>query len=413
MKKKVISLALTFSLLFSSTALAAPAPELIGTSAIAVDLNTKEIIYAKNIDEKRQPASITKLMTGLLLAENKKPEDILTYPQGAKTQPDYSYGLNVHPVQVGETFSGANAMDILLLYSGNDIAYMIAENVGGTVENFSKLMNEKAKALNMTNTNFITPNGLDDNTNDHYTSAYDLTLLGEAVYNNPWVKQTIAKKTSEVKSSNGPVAVIENRNKLLGINGNIGGKTGYTTKSGRCLFTIYERNGRTIATVVLNSEYNFPADTKVFEDMEKLVEYSFTADKQVYLEKGKELQSITLKYKAIPFIGPTRTIKVPVTLHKDISLYETGLTPELNYNIDDISPWKLSADKPVGKVDVKIRNYSESYELFPNISKMQIIKDNALYYILALLALIIIVSSIIIIRIKFKRKKRRKKSLFR
>ncbi|MPM91593.1 hypothetical protein SDC9_138724 [bioreactor metagenome] len=147
--------------------------------------------------------------------------------------------------------------------------------------------------------------------------------------------------------------------------------------------------------------------------MEKLVEYSFTADKQVYLEKGKELQSITLKYKAIPFIGPTRTIKVPVTLHKDISLYETGLTPELNYNIDDISPWKLSADKPVGKVDVKIRNYSESYELFPNISKMQIIKDNALYYILALLALIIIVSSIIIIRIKFKRKKRRKKSLFR
>lgn len=413
MKKKVISLALTFSLLFSSTALAAPAPELIGTSAIAVDLNTKEIIYAKNIDEKRQPASITKLMTGLLLAENKKPEDILTYPQGAKTQPDYSYGLNVHPVQVGETFSGANAMDILLLYSGNDIAYMIAENVGGTVENFSKLMNEKAKALNMTNTNFITPNGLDDNTNDHYTSAYDLTLLGEAVYNNPWVKQTIAKKTSKVKSSNGPVAVIENRNKLLGINGNIGGKTGYTTKSGRCLFTIYERNGRTIATVVLNSEYNFPADTKVFEDMEKLVEYSFTADKRVYLEKGKELQSITLKYKAIPFIGPTRTIKVPVTLHKDISLYETGLTPELNYNIDDISPWKLSADKPVGKVDVKIRNYSESYELFPNISKMQIIKDNALYYILALLALIIIVSSIIIIRIKFKRKKRRKKSLFR
>ncbi|WP_017415990.1 D-alanyl-D-alanine carboxypeptidase family protein [Clostridium tunisiense] len=413
MKKKVITLALTFSLLFSSTALAAPAPDLIGTSAIAVDLTTKEIIYAKNIDEKRQPASITKLMTGLLLAENKKPEDNLTYPEGAKKEPDYSYGLNVHPVQAGETFSGSDAMDILLLYSGNDIAYMIADNVGGSVENFSKLMNEKAKSLNMTNTNFVTPNGLDDNTNDHYTSAYDLTLLGEAVYKNPWVKETIAKKTSEVQSSNGPIAVIENRNKLLGINGNVGGKTGYTTKSGRCLFTIYERNGRTIATVVLNSEYNFPADTKVFEDMEKLVEYSFSAEKQVFLEKEKELKSITLKYKAIPFIGPTRTIKVPVSLHKDITLYNTELAPELNYAIEDISPWKLSADKPVGKVEVKVRNYSESYELFPNISKWQIIKDNALYYLLALLVIITIISSIVIIRIKFKRKKRRRRSLFK
>jgi D-alanyl-D-alanine carboxypeptidase len=412
-KKKVVSLALAFSLLFSSTALAAPAPDLLGTSAIAVDLKTKEIIYAKNIDEKRQPASITKLMTALIFAENKKPDDNIVYPQGAKTQPDYSYGLNVHPVQVGETFTGSDAMDILLLYSGNDIAYMISESVGGSVENFSKLMNDKAKELNMTNTNFVTPNGLDDNTNDHYTSAYDLTLLGGAIYNNQWVKDTIAKKTSEVNSSNGPIAIVENRNKLLGINGNIGGKTGYTDKSGRCLFSIYEVNGRAIATVVLNSEYDYPADTKVFADMEKLADYSFSAEKEVFLEKNKEVKSVTLKYKAIPFIGPTRTMKVPVTLHKDITLYNNGLEPELNYTVDDVNPWSLNINKPVGKVEVKVRDFSDTYELFPNVSRWQIVKDNIIYYVLALLVLIIAISSLIIIRLKLKRKKRRRRSLFK
>lgn len=412
-KKRILSLTLAFSLFFSSTALAATAPSLIGTSAIAVDLKTKEIIYAKNIDEKRQPASITKLMTALIFAENKKESDILTYPEGAKTQADYSYGKNVHPVKTGDTFTGKDAMDILLLYSGNDIAYMIAENVGGNQNNFMAMMNQKAKELNMTNSHFVTPNGLDENIPDHYTSAYDLTLLSEAIYNNEWVKNTINKKTSQVQAVNGPIAVIENRNKLLGVNGNVGGKTGYTSKSGRCLVSIYERDGRSIAAVVLNSEYDYPADTKVFQDMENLANYSFAAEKEVFLEKNKEVKSVTLKYKAIPFIGPTRTIKVPIMLHKDVALYNNGLTPEVNYTINDVSAWSLNSEKAIGKVDIKVREYKESFDLYPNISKWQIIKNNLIYYLLTLLILIIIISLGVILKLKFSRKKRRKKSLFR
>ena len=412
-KKKILSLTLAFSLFFSSTAFAATAPNLIGTSAIAVDLKTKEIIYAKNIDEKRQPASVTKLMTALIFAENKKQSDMLVYPEGAKNQADYSYGRNVHPVKAGDNFTGKDAMDILLLYSGNDIAYMIAENVGGNQGNFMAMMNKKASELKMTNTNFVTPNGLDDDTNDHYTSAYDLTLLSEAIYKNDWIKSTINKKTSQVQAVNGPIAVVENRNKLLGKNGNVGGKTGYTTKSGRCLVSIYERDGRSIAAVVLNSEYDYPADTKVFQDMEQLVDYSYAAEKEVFLEKNKEVKSVTLKYKVIPFIGPTRTIKVPIMLHKDIALYNNGLKPELNYTIQDVSAWSLNSDKSIGKIDVKVRDYNESYELFPNISKWQIIKNNLIYYILTLLILIIVISSAVILRIKFSRKKRKRRSIFK
>ena len=147
--------------------------------------------------------------------------------------------LNFYRFTFVDRFTAKDAMDILLLYSGNDVAYMVAENVGGTKDKFINMMNEKAKALGMNNTNFVTPNGLDDNTDDHYTTAYDLALLLDAAYSNDWIRETMAKKESEVKSLNGPSAIVENRNKLIGIDGNIGGKTGYTEKSGRCLAALY------------------------------------------------------------------------------------------------------------------------------------------------------------------------------
>jgi len=405
---KFIASTLIFTSVFSTVAFAkAPEPELIGTSALAVDLETNEIIYAKDIDKKMYPASITKLMTALLLAENKSPGDLLTYPEAAKNEAPYSYGLNVHPVNAGDTFTASNAMDILLLYSGNDIAYMIAENVGGSVNNFVKMMNEKAKELKMTNTHFVTPNGLDDNTPDHLTTAYDLSILLKAIMSNDWTKSVINKKEASVQSTKGPVAKIENRNKLLGVNGNIGGKTGYTDKSGRCLVSVYERENRKIATVVLNSEYDYPKDTKVFEDMEKLADYSYSAEKELLLQKDSDLNTITLKYNAIPLIGPERAIRVPVTIHEDITYYDTEVKPEINYNVNNLSAWKLNKDKSVGQVSVKIKNSESKYDLYPTISKLDIIKENILIYSIMLIVIISLIVLTIYLINKKKRSKRR------
>lgn len=416
MKKRILSLwvllTLILTLSFSSVALASTEPNIIGTSAIIMDLDTKEIIYAKNMDELKQPASITKLMTALLFAENKTKTDLLTYSKEASTQDPYSYGLNVHPVSIGDTFSGTNAMDILLLYSGNDIAYMIAENVGGTAENFITMMNEKAKALGMANTNFVTPNGLDDDTEDHYTTAYDLALLLSAAYENEWVKETLKKKESTVNSTNGPSAVIENRNKLIGINGNVGGKTGYTDKSGRCLSAIYNRNGRSLATVVLNSEYDYPNDTKVFEDTEVLADFGYNSQKSVYKTANSPVDEVTVEYNILPFIGPTKTVKIPVTIHEDINLYESGLTPEFNYTINNINTWTLGTEKPVGKATVQIKDYTLEYDLFSTISNMDIIKTNMIYYIMALLILIAVICAIVIFISKINGNRRRKKRKF-
>jgi len=414
-KKKILALWMFFTLVFtfsfSTIALAESQPEIVGTSAIVMDLETKEIIYSKNIDEKKQPASITKLMTALLLAENKSKTDLLTYPAAALKEAPYSYGLNVHPVTPGDTFNAKDAMDILLLYSGNDIAYMIAENVGGTKDKFIDMMNEKAKALGMTNTNFVTPNGLDDNTDDHYTTAYDLALLLDAVYSNEWIRETMSKKESEVKSTNGPSSVVENRNKLIGVDGNIGGKTGYTEKSGRCLAALYQRNGHTVATVVLGSEYNFPVDTQVFEDTKNLANYGFNAQKEIFKTKGSQVSEVTMEYNILPLIGPKKAIKIPVTIHEDISLYPTDLEPEFTSQPGKINIWTLSKDKSIGKATVALKGYEKQYDIYSGISNMDIIKSNILYYLLALLVLIILAAlvTLVVSKINKKRKKKRRR----
>ncbi|MDU4891316.1 MAG: D-alanyl-D-alanine carboxypeptidase family protein [Clostridium sp.] len=416
MRKRILSLCMLFTLLitlaFPSLTLAIEEPNIIGTSAIIMDLDTKEIIYAKNMDELKQPASITKLMTALLLAENKTKTDIFTYSEAASKQDPYSYGMNVHPVAVGDTFNGENAMNILLLFSGNDIAYMIAENIGGTVENFMNMMNEKAKSLGMNNTHFVTPNGLDDNTDEHYTTAYDLALLLSAAYQNDWVRETMAKKTEVVQSQGGPVATIENRNKLVGTNGNVGGKTGYTDKSGRCLASLYSRNGRNFAIVVLNSEYDFPTDVKVFEDTEILADFGYAAQKGTYLAANSTIDEVTVEYNILPFIGPKKTVKIPVTLHEDINLYESGLKPEFNYTVNPLNTWTLSTGKPIGKATVTIKDYTLEYDLYSTLSNMDIIKTNIIYYVMALLVLIAVVCLIFIIISKIMKSKRRKRRYY-
>ncbi|MEG2288496.1 MAG: D-alanyl-D-alanine carboxypeptidase family protein [Clostridium sp.] len=419
MKKRILASFVFFTLVitstFSSTVLANSVPDIIGTSAIIMDLETNEIIYSKNIDEKKQPASITKLMTALLLAENKSRTDMLTYPKEALKEAEYSYGLNVHPVTPGDTFTGKDTMDILLLYSGNDIAYMVAENIGGNQENFMKMMNVKAKELGMNNTNFVNPNGLDDNTDDHYTTAYDLTILLNAIYDNEWIRETIAKEKSEVKSSNGPSAIIENRNKLIGKDGNIGGKTGYTDKSGRCLASIYQRDGHSLAIVVLDSEYDFPKDTQVFEDTTALSNYGFSAEREIFKDKSTPITEITLEYNILPLIGPKKVIKIPATIHEDISIYNSELTPELNYTINDISVWSLSTNKSIGKANVSIKGYTKEYDVYSSVSNFDILKSNILYYLLAIFVIILVLFIIFatISKIKNKRSKSRKRRIYR
>lgn len=391
--------------LFSLAVHAAPAPpELTGTAAISVDMDTDEIIYTKNIDAKVYPASITKLMTALLLAENKQPADALVYTQTAKAQPPYSYNHNIHPVAVGDTISAEDAMDILLLFSGNDIAYLIADNVSGDAGKFAAAMNDKARQLKMSGTHWVTPNGLDAGKNGHYATAYDLALLGMAAYRNPWIQQSMAKKTSLVHSAHGLVGTVENSNKLLGKDGCVGGKTGYTAKAGRCFVAMYERAGRHIIGVVMNSTYNFPQDTIVFADMEKLINWSYAAPKAALYPSGATIQTATVEYNVLPYFGPKKLAKIPLIVKQDVNYYANDVTPVTTVKLGVIDPWKLDKNSVIGTLELAQRDASSSNNLYPLIATGDIIKDNMAIYLWATLGLMLMVVGIVVVIVYVRRR---------
>lgn len=365
-----------------------PMPDIKGTSAITVDVHTKEIIYSKNIDKKMYPASTTKLLTAILLSENKKPTDLLTYSDKAKSKESYSLDINVKPIEVNDKFTAEDAMNAMLLVSANDIAYMIGENIGGSEKDFSKLLNDEVSKLNLKNTHFVTCTGLHDK--NHYSTAYDLSVIGRNLYNYPWVLNSLSLDKTTLKTASGNSMEIKNKNKLLNKNGCIAGKTGYTSEAGRCLVSLYDRNGRKIVGVVMNSIYDIN-DKTVFEDMEKIVNWSYNAKKDPLIKKDSIVETKNLTYNILPMINYKKSIDIPVIVKEDINVYKDSEYISSDINIEDIHPWKLNKNTPIGTICIKGRDWSREYSLYPTISKKDIFKDNALFYTVFIILLILII----------------------
>ena len=410
-RKLTIILLLLFIFSFSTNVFAAStdAPKIKGKSALTIDALTGEIIYEKNIDEKMYPASTTKLLTALLFTEKFNKGDTIKYTKTAKLQPPYSLNTNFGAINVGDTLSATDAMDALLIFSANDIAYAIAENVSPSTKDFENLMNDKIKKLNLKNTHFVTPNGLHDV--NHYTTSYDLSVIAREAFKNPWIKETIHKEKSKITIPKGTV-VFDNRNKLLSKDGCVGGKTGYTSQAGRCLVTLYEREGRPIVGVVMKSIYD-KDDATVFEDMKKIIDWSYLEKKVPIYKKDSIVKEENIQYKLFRFFGPTKTIKVPLILKEDALYYNNDVNKkELKKEIklDRINPWNLNEKKSIGTLFLKQREANTKYALYSSISSVDLIKANILAYSITLIILILLLVSIFILISKIGRKKRRRAS---
>ena len=166
-----------------------------------------------------------------------------------------------------------------MLRSGNDAAVALAEYVGGSVQGFADLMNKKAKELGLSQTNFVTPHGLDDS--NHYTTALELAKLTDYAMQNKKFAEIVGTKSTTI-NINGYSKQINNTNELLGVlDGVVGVKTGFTNNAGRCLVTEVKRNGMDIITVVLG------ADTKKdrTKDSVELIEYTYSNYKMYNIRK--------------------------------------------------------------------------------------------------------------------------------
>lgn len=239
-------------------------PDTNSRACVVIDRNTNTILYGKNEKQKRKMASTTKIMTATVIIENFNLNDTIEVSKKAAGTGGSRLGLKFRDkITINDLLYG------LMLRSGNDAAVALAEYAGGSIEGFAKLMNKKASELGLTNTHFETPHGLDSD--DHYTTAYELAILSNYALNNPTFAQIVGTKNYTI-TINGYPKQLNNTNELLGnLNGVYGVKTGFTNGANRCLVTACKRNDIDIICVVLG------ADTKKFRTLDsiKLINYVF------------------------------------------------------------------------------------------------------------------------------------------
>lgn len=377
-------------------------PQIIGSAAITMDIETKEVIYSKNADSQMSPASTTKLMTSLLFAENKNKTDIITYTADAAKVVETSLN-NLVNAQPGDKITAEDVMEAVMVYSANDTAYLMAESVAGSVDKFVTMMNEKATALGLKNTVFYNPSGLEiDPLNPtsesiNLTTAYDLAIIAIEAYDNEWIRDVMAPSTTPLSVNLGSgTIIVESRNLILGKNGNIGGKTGTEDLAGRCFVGFYERDGRKLVTVVLNSEYGVDG-MPVFDDTEKIADFSYSYEKTTYKNSDDEVLTLNLTYKTFGFFGMEKTIEVPVKLVNDVSYYKNTFNDKYSkftYESQETDAWKLSSNKKI-TLTYSSELYKEEVPAIVKISSLDLIKSNFASYILALLIIIIVIAIIL------------------
>lgn len=233
--------------------------------ALIYDRASGRILYEKNGNKQTPMASTTKIMTAIVVLENAKLTDTVTITTKAAGIGGSRLGLKKNDkITVNDLLYG------LMLRSGNDAAVALAIHVGGSVEGFAEMMNKKAEELNLTNSHFVVPHGLDNE--GHYTTAYELAKMADYALKIDKFKEIVGTKVATIHI-NGYAKKINNTNNLLGsVSGVYGVKTGFTNGAGRCLVTACKRDDLDIITVIIGADTNKIRS----KDTIKLIQYAYT-----------------------------------------------------------------------------------------------------------------------------------------
>lgn len=278
-----------FFFLFPARMLAGEtAPFPAGEAAVLMDARNGQVLYAKNMHKRMYPASTTKILTALLALEKGNLDELVTVPEEACQAGGSAIGL-----QAGERLTLRDLLYALLLASANDAAVTIATHLAGSVENFSRLMNEKASSLGAADSHFTNPHGLPDP--GHYTSAYDLALIARCAMQNPTFREMVKTRLKVIsrpeadRSKGPPQEYLWNHNRLLERYQDATGiKTGYTVEAGQCLVASAQRGQRELIAVVLDSQ-----GEAVYDAARQLLDYGFNNFFPVQVvKKGEKVTSV-------------------------------------------------------------------------------------------------------------------------
>lgn len=264
-------------------------PNITADYAILIEAATGRVIYEKNADEKAYPASTTKMLTCVLAIEKGDLDKTLSVSQRAAWTEDPYVGF-----QQGDMLKERDLLKALMMVSDNSSAVVLAEGIGGSVEGFAKMMNDKAKEIGLTNSHFVTPNGLPDD--DHYSTARDMAKIAAYGWHNEKFREFSGTEmdTIEWVSPVNKRMVVKNSNKLLGTMPGVNGiKTGWTNAAGGCLAASAKRDGVQLIAVVLHSD---DVNTR-FTEAGKLLEYGFSKVKKMKsMDKSRTERTVLVSH---------------------------------------------------------------------------------------------------------------------
>ncbi len=259
---------ISFSSEYAMVTHAAIPPDIKSQGAAVYNANTGEFLYEKNGDRQFYPASITKIMTTLIVLEQANLNDTVVFSRAATT--NLEAGATRLGVSEGDKMSVRDALYGTMLASANEVSNGLAEYVGGSIAGFSSMMNARAREIGATNTNFVNPSGL--NNQNHVTTAKDMARIAAEAFRNPDFRVIAGTKVYNFPAikTKAEVTPIKMHHRMVNGSDNypgvIGGKTGYTRSAGNTLVTCAERNGVRLIVVVLKSPSTHYADTRALLD---------------------------------------------------------------------------------------------------------------------------------------------------
>jgi len=345
-KKRIIYTLLTAIIIFMPRFIYAQdinLPIISAQSGILMDAKTGQVLYQKNMDEPLFPASITKIMTVLVGLENAKLEDTITMSNSAVFSiPRDSANI---ALDEGEKISFKDTLYAAMISSANEACNAIAEHVSGNVDEFSKLMNIRAKEAGATHTNFVNANGLHDSR--HVTTAYDMAMITKEALKNSDFREIFETSTYEILPTNkqSEIRYLWCTHKMLKetnlfYDKAIGGKTGYTEEALNTLVTVAEYEGRELIVVVLKNS----SGNNNYRDTLNLFEYGFSQFVEENLTKSniKQIIGSSLDDEAFSFLEYNKFL-----LHKDLMPSDIKIDVEHYVNADNqnIQKYTFFVDK--------------------------------------------------------------------
>ncbi len=325
-------------------------PELVGEAAALIDSRNGQLLFEKNSTKRMYPASTTKILTAIIALERGNLDDIVSIPRVACNIEGSAIGL-----QEEERITLNDLLYALMLNSGNDTAVAIACHIGGSVEEFTRMMNELAVRIGAENSNFKNPNGLPDP--DHYTTARDMALIAHYAMQNPEFRKIVSTRSTTIQRDVPDAQIyLENSNKLLwNYDGTIGIKTGYTNDARQCLVSAAARQDREMIAVVFKSEGN-----NIWSDSRALLDYGFNEFTKISLiDAGKCVAEVPVQYgvtETVPVqTGFSLTYNIPVNSREKIDqeiLLDNSLVAPVKAGSKVGELVFYAGDRELGRVDL-------------------------------------------------------------